>query len=65
MLFRSHIINGTVAHSLVLEIFTDSGVGTLIMRHQNDSMDTDFVEAPVSNFASKLDQSIQTIGRSE
>ena len=62
---KAHIINGTVAHSLVLEIFTDSGVGTLIMRHQNDSMDPDFVEAPVSNFASKLDQSIQTIGRSE
>ena len=62
---KAHIINGTVPHSLVLEIFTDSGVGTLIVRHQDDSMDPDFVEAPVSNFASKLDQSIQTIGRSE
>ena len=62
---KAHIINGTVPHSLVLEIFTDSGVGTLIVRHQDDSMDPDFVEAPVSNFASKLDQSIQTIGRGE
>ncbi len=61
---KAHIINGTTPHSLVLEIFTDSGVGTMIMRHQNDSIDPGFVEAPVSNFASKLDQSIQTIGRS-
>ena len=32
---KAHIINGTVPHSLVLEIFTDSGVGTLIVRHQD------------------------------
>lgn len=62
---KAHIINGKVPHSLVLEIFTDSGVGTLIVRHQDDSIDPDFVEAPVSNFASKLEQSIQTIGRNE
>ncbi len=62
---KAHIINGTVPHSLVLEIFTDAGVGTLIIRHADDSVDPDFVEAPVSNFASKLEQSIQTIGRGE
>lgn len=61
---KGHIINGTVPHSLVLEIFTDEGVGTMIMRHSDDSMAPGFVEAPVSNFASKLDQSIQSIGRS-
>ncbi len=60
---KAHIINGTKPHSLVLEIFTDEGVGTMIMRHSNDSMDPDFVEAPVSNFASKLDLSIQSIGK--
>ena len=27
---RTHIIDGRVAHSLLLEVFTDSGVGTLI-----------------------------------
>ena len=27
---RVHIINGTVAHSLLLEIFTESGIGTMI-----------------------------------
>ena len=26
----AHIIDGTVPHSVMLEIFTDSGVGTLI-----------------------------------
>ena len=62
---KAHIINGTLPHSLVLEIFTDTGVGTLVVRHHDDYMDPDFVEAPVSNFASKLEQSIQTIGRGE
>ncbi|MFA7215758.1 MAG: acetylglutamate kinase, partial [Bacillota bacterium] len=27
---RIHIINGTVMHSLLLEIFTESGIGTMI-----------------------------------
>lgn len=61
---KAHIINGTTPHSLVLEIFTDAGIGTMVMRHRDDSIDPGFVEAPVSNFASKLDQSIQSIGRS-
>ena len=62
---KAHIINGTMPHALVLEIFTDEGVGTLIRRGDDDSVDPDFVEAPVSNFASKLDAAIQTIGRKE
>ncbi|MGI6032070.1 MAG: acetylglutamate kinase [Coriobacteriales bacterium] len=61
---KAHIINGTTPHSLVLEIFTDEGVGTMVMRHHDDSVDPGFVEAPVSNFASKLERSIQSIGRS-
>ena len=60
---KCHIINGTTPHALVLEIFTDGGVGTMIMRHEDDSTAPDFIEAPVSNFASKLDQSIQSIGK--
>ena len=60
---KAHIINGTTPHALVLEIFTDAGVGTMVMRHHDDSIDPGFVEAPVSYFASKLDQSIQSIGR--
>lgn len=29
---RSHILNGTIPHALLLEIFTDKGVGTMIKR---------------------------------
>ncbi len=27
---RAHILNGTIAHSILLEVFTDAGVGTMI-----------------------------------
>ena len=30
---RGHIIDGRVSHAVLLEIFTDSGVGTLITRN--------------------------------
>ena len=30
---RSHIIDGRVSHAVLLEIFTDSGVGTLITQN--------------------------------
>ncbi len=33
---RAHILNGTIAHSLLLEVYTDSGVGTMIT-HGDDS----------------------------
>ena len=33
---RAHILNGTVEHSLVLELFTDCGVGTMIARTEAD-----------------------------
>jgi acetylglutamate kinase len=29
---RAHIIDGRVEHSVLLELFTDSGIGTLIER---------------------------------
>ena len=29
---RTHILNGLVAHPLLLEIFTDQGVGTMILK---------------------------------
>ncbi|MCD8199660.1 MAG: acetylglutamate kinase [Coriobacteriaceae bacterium] len=59
---KAHIVNGTSPHALVLEIFTDEGVGTMIER-DGDAADPDFVEAPVSNFASKLDDPIHSFGR--
>ena len=36
---RTHIIDGNIAHSLLLEIYTDQGVGTLIV--EEPGMDTD------------------------
>lgn len=59
---KAHIINGKTLHSLVLEIFTDEGVGTMILRGFDDEADPDFVEAPVSNFASKLESPIASLG---
>ena len=29
---RAHILNGTVPHALLLEVYTDEGVGTMIAR---------------------------------
>jgi acetylglutamate kinase len=29
---RSHIIDGRVKHALIRELFTDEGVGTMIMK---------------------------------
>ncbi len=29
---KAHLINGTITHALLLEIFTDKGVGTEIVR---------------------------------
>lgn len=34
---RAHILNGTVPHSLLLEVYTDGGVGTMITRSGNTS----------------------------
>ncbi len=33
--WRAHILNGTVSHSLLLEVFTDQGVGTMLV-HPDD-----------------------------
>jgi acetylglutamate kinase len=29
---NAHIINGNVHHALLLELFTDEGIGTMIVR---------------------------------
>ena len=29
---RTHIVNGTIPHPIVLEIFTDKGIGTMVTR---------------------------------
>jgi acetylglutamate kinase len=33
---RAHILNGTVPHALLLEVYTDAGVGTMITRDGKD-----------------------------
>lgn len=48
---RAHIINGTTPHALLLELLTDTGVGTVIHRTQ----ETDRLGYhPIGGFASKL-----------
>jgi acetylglutamate kinase len=32
---RAHILNGTVPHALLLEVYTDEGVGTMIAADTN------------------------------
>ena len=29
---RVHIVNGTIRHPILLEIFTDTGIGTMILK---------------------------------
>jgi len=33
---RAHILDGRIAHVLLLEIFTDAGIGTMVMHHRHD-----------------------------
>jgi acetylglutamate kinase len=33
---RAHILDGRIAHVLLLEIFTDAGIGTMVMHHRDD-----------------------------
>lgn len=49
--FRAHIINGTLPHSILLELLTNTGVGTTM--HSTEEA-YDFDAHPVGNFASKL-----------
>jgi acetylglutamate kinase len=51
---RAHILNGTIPHALLLEVFTDEGVGTMIVSDDEESRPTGFVAAPLDNLASKL-----------
>ena len=51
---RAHILNGTLPHSLLLEIFTDEGVGTMILPDEEDEVPEDFTEYPAGSLASKL-----------
>jgi len=47
----AHILNGTFPHSMLLEVFTDEGIGTMVER---DAADPGFVEFPMTNLANKI-----------
>ena len=55
--FRSHIINGTTPHSLLLELLTDAGVGTVIHSSQT-AYEQDTRPHPLSTFAARLSENI-------
>lgn len=51
--FRAHIINGTTPHSLLLELLTDTGLGT-VMHSTKESYEQDRHPHPLGAFASRL-----------
>ena len=51
--FRAHIINGTTPHALLLELLTNTGVGTTM--HSTEEA-CKFDAHPLGNFASKLSE---------
>lgn len=51
--FRAHIINGTTPHALLLELLTDSGVGT-VMHSTEAAYENDTHPHPLGAFASRL-----------
>ena len=55
--FRSHIINGTTPHSLLLELLTDAGVGTVI-HSTNAAYEQDTHPHPLTAFAARLSENI-------
>ena len=55
--FRAHIINGTTPHSLLLELLTDAGVGT-VMHSTDTAYEYDRHPHPLGAFASRLAENI-------
>ncbi|MDR2108249.1 MAG: acetylglutamate kinase [Coriobacteriales bacterium] len=51
---RAHILNGTIAHAMLLEIFTNEGVGTMVLPDDQDYQPKDFENYPLDNLAAKL-----------
>ncbi|MBM6755605.1 acetylglutamate kinase [Collinsella tanakaei] len=55
--YRSHIINGTTPHALLLELLTDSGVGT-VMHSTQVAYENDTHPHPLTQFAARLAENI-------
>jgi len=51
---RAHVINGIRQHSLLTEVLTDSGVGTMIYRDDHKRTSKDFTPAPLAPLAERL-----------
>ncbi|MDR1016977.1 MAG: acetylglutamate kinase [Coriobacteriales bacterium] len=51
---RAHILNGTLEHSMLLELFTDLGVGTMVMPDDGGAAEARFDNYPIDGFAEKL-----------
>ena len=49
---RAHIINGTTPHSLLLELLTDKGIGTMV--EGLAAVPASFNESELGRFAAKL-----------
>jgi acetylglutamate kinase len=56
---RAHILNGTIPHSLLLEVFTNEGVGTMIMPDDENYSPEAFKASPLNNLALKLHSDIE------
>ena len=60
--FRTHIINGTTPHSLLLELLTDAGVGTVV--HSTETAyEYDMFPHPISTFASRLTENLDEVAK--
>jgi len=51
---RAHILNGTIPHTLLLEIFTNEGVGTMVMPDEQNYRPEEYAAFPLDNLARKL-----------
>lgn len=54
--YRTHVINGTTHHALILELLTTSGIGTVIHRTQEAY---DYENHPLGPVASKLVENLE------
>lgn len=59
--YRAHIINGTTPHSLLLELLTDAGVGTVIHSCEM-SYEYDRHPHPLGTFAARLAENLDATG---
>ena len=54
--YRTHVINGTTHHALLLELLTDAGIGTVIHRTQEAY---EYENHPLGSVASKLIENLE------